>query len=194
MAAAIAGRENEDSMNTTPRRNFMRGALAAAGISAAASSDAQAQTGSAGAPLLPAYARAQHYRSLKQSSYDRTGGNRDSWTFRPAACRRFSAPTAPGISHIWFTIAAQQRASSEGTGAARLLGRQPQAQRRNAHRRFLRPEPGPPTIYQSEYLACSPGKSLNCYFAMPYRKSARGSPSPTKASRRWARSIPTSIT
>ena len=28
-------------------------------------------------------------------------------------------------------------------------------------------------IYQSAYLACSPGRSLNCYFAMPYRKSAR---------------------
>ena len=28
-------------------------------------------------------------------------------------------------------------------------------------------------IYESAYLACSPGKSLNCYFAMPYRSSAR---------------------
>jgi hypothetical protein len=28
-------------------------------------------------------------------------------------------------------------------------------------------------IYESAYLACSPGKSLNCYFAMPYRQSAR---------------------
>jgi hypothetical protein len=28
-------------------------------------------------------------------------------------------------------------------------------------------------IYESEYLACSPGRSLNCYFAMPYRKEAR---------------------
>jgi hypothetical protein len=28
-------------------------------------------------------------------------------------------------------------------------------------------------IYESRYLACSPGKSLNCYFAMPYRRSAR---------------------
>ena len=27
--------------------------------------------------------------------------------------------------------------------------------------------------YESAYLACSPGKSLNCYFTMPYRKSAR---------------------
>jgi hypothetical protein len=29
------------------------------------------------------------------------------------------------------------------------------------------------TIYESEYLACSPGRSLNCYFFMPYRKAAR---------------------
>jgi hypothetical protein len=27
--------------------------------------------------------------------------------------------------------------------------------------------------YESAYLACSPGKTLNCYFAMPYKKSAR---------------------
>ncbi|MEI9972752.1 MAG: DUF2961 domain-containing protein [Ignavibacteriota bacterium] len=27
--------------------------------------------------------------------------------------------------------------------------------------------------YESAYLACSPGKSLNCYFAMPYRRGAR---------------------
>jgi hypothetical protein len=28
-------------------------------------------------------------------------------------------------------------------------------------------------VYESEYLACSPGRSLNCYFAMPYREHAR---------------------
>ena len=28
-------------------------------------------------------------------------------------------------------------------------------------------------IYESQYLACSPGRSLNCYFAMPYKRSAR---------------------
>ena len=28
-------------------------------------------------------------------------------------------------------------------------------------------------IYESEYLKCSPGRSLNCYFAMPYKRSAR---------------------
>ncbi len=28
-------------------------------------------------------------------------------------------------------------------------------------------------IYQSAYLACSPGRSLNCYFVMPFRRAAR---------------------
>ena len=44
----------------------------------AAASSANAQTGPSAAgdyPFLPRYARAQNYRSLKQSSFDRTGGN-----------------------------------------------------------------------------------------------------------------------
>lgn len=28
-------------------------------------------------------------------------------------------------------------------------------------------------IFESQYIACSPGRSLNSYFAMPYRKGAR---------------------
>lgn len=28
-------------------------------------------------------------------------------------------------------------------------------------------------IYESAYLNCSPVKALNCYFAMPFKKSAR---------------------
>ncbi|MEO7965753.1 MAG: DUF2961 domain-containing protein [Gemmatimonadaceae bacterium] len=28
-------------------------------------------------------------------------------------------------------------------------------------------------LFESQYIACSPGQSLNAYFAMPYRKSAR---------------------
>jgi len=56
----------------------------------------------------PPMRRAQHYRSLKQSSYDRTGGNRDSWTFPPAVPRRFSSPKAPARSATsGFTIAAR---------------------------------------------------------------------------------------
>ncbi len=48
-------------------------------------------------------------------------------------------------------------------------------------------------IYQSNYLACSPGKSLNCYFAMPYRRSARFTVT-NEGKRESAPSTPTSIT
>jgi hypothetical protein len=70
-----------------------------------------AQTGPSAAgdyPFLPRYARAQNYRSLKQSSFDRTGGNADSWPIEPGATREVFASEGPGvITHIWFTIAAQ---------------------------------------------------------------------------------------
>ena len=74
-----------------------------------ASAQASAASSSSGAPvILPNYARAQNYNSLKQSSYDRTGGNARFLADRSRAPRRNSStPTGPGvITHIWFTIAA----------------------------------------------------------------------------------------
>ena len=65
------------------RRGFLQRLLSAAGL-AAAPAAAQAAPPQSPAPaagaasILPAYTRAQHYKSLKQSSYDKTGGNRDS--------------------------------------------------------------------------------------------------------------------
>ena len=81
-------------MSDNPRRDFVRNALAAAGIGAVASSGAQAQV-QMPAPPLPAYARAQHYRSRKQSSYDRTGGNHDFWDIPAGGTRKSSRPRAP---------------------------------------------------------------------------------------------------
>ncbi len=47
-------------------------------------------------------------KSLKQSSADRTGGNRDAWRIAPGAEQEVFRAEGPGIiSHIWFTIAAQ---------------------------------------------------------------------------------------
>ena len=78
-----------------------------AGIGAVASPAAQAQARMGQSPL-PAYARAQHYRSLKQSSYDRTGGNHDFWNIPAGGTKEvFRADGAGVISHVWFTIAAQ---------------------------------------------------------------------------------------
>jgi hypothetical protein len=72
---------------------------------------ANAQQGAAGGSVvLPDYARAQSHTSLKQSTYDRIGGNRDSRPVEPGGTLEVFNSAGPGvISHTWFTIAAQSR-------------------------------------------------------------------------------------
>jgi hypothetical protein len=163
--------------STNNRRGFLHRMLAAGGLAAASPAAAQAQNRAARAPespFLPAYTRAQNYKSLKQSSFDRTGGNRDSWTIPAGGVQEVFNADGPGaISHIWFTISARSgdhlkelvlRAFWDGNAKPSVeapIGD------------FFGLNLGSYHIYQSEYLACSPGRSLNCYFAMPYRKSAR---------------------
>lgn len=163
------------SSEIAPRRGFLQGLAGLAGLSAAASS-ASAQTGPSTAeyPFLPSYARAQNYRSLKQSSYDRTGGNHDSWPILPGATRELFASDGPGvITHIWFTIAAQSSNHLKEIvirvywdGNAKPSVEVPVGD-------FFGLNLGQYFVYQSAFLNCSPVKALNCYFAMPFRKSAR---------------------
>src|SRR5471030_417122 len=91
------------------RRDFL-GSLAA-GLFGSAAARAQTPRGHEGSSAsnlsLPRYALAHDYRSLKQSSYDRTGGNADA---RPipagGTLEVFQAAVPVVITHIWFTIAA----------------------------------------------------------------------------------------
>ena len=158
-----------------PRRGFFRSLLAASGFAAAAAPQAaQAQSSSSLSSFLPAYARAQTYRSLKQSSYDRTGGNRDFWNIKPGETLEvFNDKGAGVITHIWFTISARSgnhlkelvlRAYWDGNAKPSVESPIGDFFGLNLNSYFN---------YESEYLMCSPGKSLNCYFAMPYRTGAR---------------------
>jgi hypothetical protein len=159
------------------RRRFLRylGGISAAGAGVAAA----AQTPGAvaqqpGDAVLPSYARAQNFRSLKQSSYDRTGGNHDSWRIEPGQSHEVFKSDGPGvISHIWFTIAAQSgdhlkelvlRMYWEGSGKPSV---------ETPVGDFFGLNLGQYFIYQSAFLNCSAVKALNSYFAMPFRKSAR---------------------
>jgi hypothetical protein len=160
------------SSKTNDRRGFLQGMLTAGALAAPAV--AQGQTG--GAPafgFLPAYARAQNYKSLKQSSFDRTGGNSDRWPIAPGAVQEvFNAEGAGVITHIWFTIAAGADHLKElvlrgyWDGNAKPSVEAPIGD-------FFGLNLGVYQIYESQYMACSPGRSLNCYFAMPYKRSAR---------------------
>ncbi|MBZ5726814.1 MAG: DUF2961 domain-containing protein [Acidobacteriia bacterium] len=167
-----------DSHTPSPgRRGFLRRLFTAGGFAAAAPQSALPQARDAGVSdlsLLPAYTRARNCKSRKQSSFDRTGGNRDYWTIAAGATQAVFEADGPGVmSHIWFTIAARggdhlKELVLRGywDGNARPSVETPIGD-------FFGLNLNSYHIYQSEYLACSPGKSLNCYFAMPYHKSAR---------------------
>jgi len=163
-----------NSESPSGRRGFLQRVAALAGVSAApAVAQAQPQA-AARVDFLPAYARAQDYRSLKQSSHDQTGGNADRWQIKPGATQQLFNSAGPGvITHIWFTIAAPSRMHLKELvlraywdGNARPSVEAPVGD-------FFGLNLGEYQIYQSAYLACSPGRSLNCYFAMPFRRSAR---------------------
>ena len=164
----------QSNSNGAGRRGFLAKLGGLSGVAAMAASGQTAEAAASSGTLLPVYARPIAGTSLKQSSFDRTGGNGDYWQITAGGMQEvFNADRAGrDYAHLVHHRRAQRR-SSEGTGAARLLGRQREAQHRGADRRFLRAEPGLVFNYESAYLACSPGKSLNCYFAMPYRQSAR---------------------
>ena len=159
------------------RRRFLQRLGTWAGISAAvpAASKAQSSQASAGEPnFLPKYALAQKYKSLKQSSYDRTGGNADRFGVKAGDTQELFNATGPGvITHIWFTIAANSAAHLKELvlrmywdGNAKPSGEVPVGD-------FFGLILGQYQIFESAFVACSPGKSLNCYFAMPFRRSAR---------------------
>ncbi len=155
------------------RRSFLQRLMGAAGLATAA--EAAPQSGvPAGSPPLPRYARSLGHRSLKQGSWDRTGGNRDFWSIPAGGALEVFRAEGPGvITHIWFTIAARSNDHLKELvlrgywdGSAKPSVEAPIGD-------FFGLNLGTYFNYQSEYLACSPGKSLNCYFAMPYRRAAR---------------------
>jgi len=157
------------------RRGFLHRLLGATGFVAATAPPGQAQSArAADHRYLPNYTRAQDYKSLKQSSFDTTGGNRDAWPIAPGAMHEVFQASGPGvITHIWFTIAAQSPTHLKEIVLRGYWDGNDKPSVEAPVGDFFGLNLGQYVIYQSGYLACSPGKSLNCYFAMPYRKSAR---------------------
>src|SRR5579862_4327882 len=163
------------SMENAPRRNFLQRLAGLAGVTAAAAAPAAAQApGGGDYRFLPSYARAQNYKSLKQSSFDRTGGNKDYWPMAPGATQEVFNASGPGvISHIWFTIAADSPNHLKETVIRAYWDGNAKPSIEVPVGDFFGLNLGQYFVYQSEYLNCSSIKALNCYFAMPFRRSAR---------------------
>ena len=160
-------------MTNSGRRGFLQRVAAFAGLGAAAPAPAQAEAGK-GEVGLPPYARAMAHRSLKQSSYDRSGGNADFWRIPAGAVREvFHSPGPGAITHLWFTIAAESANHLKELVLRAYWDGSEKPSVETPIGDFFGLNLGQYQHYESAYLACSPGKSLNCYFAMPFRKSAR---------------------
>jgi hypothetical protein len=159
---------------SAPRRGFLRRLAGVAGVSAVAGSAVAAQSPSPAGPNLPDYARGQNYRSLKQSSYNRTGGNNDSWPVKAGETIDVFNAQGPGvISHIWFTISSPSANHLKETVMRIYWDGNPKPSVEVPVGDFFGLNLGQYVLYQSAFLNCSPVKALNCYFAMPFRKSAR---------------------
>ncbi len=163
--------------NTPKRRRFLRSSLGGVAALFGGAPITQAQTNEAGNPanaLIPPYARAQNYRTLKQSSYDRTGGNRDSWRIAPGEKRDIFESAGPGIiTHIWFTISAQGQHHLKELVLRMYWDENSKPSVETPVGDFFGLNLGDYFLYQSAFLNCSSVKALNCYFAMPFRRSAR---------------------
>jgi hypothetical protein len=145
------------------------------GIGVAGTALAQTSARTAPAPYrLPEYALAQDYQSLKQSSYDRTGGNADRWPVEPGDSKEVFNATGPGvITHIWFTISATSARHLKEIVLRIYWDGNAKPSVETPIGDFFGLNLGQYFVYQSAYLNCSSVKALNCYFAMPFRKSAR---------------------
>jgi Protein of unknown function (DUF2961) len=159
----------------TGRRWFVKALGAATGLAGAGTAGAQ-QGGAglaAGSVPLPSYARAQSYRTLKQSSYDRSGGNEDFWPMKPGQTIDVFDSDGPGIiTHIWFTIAAESRHHLKELVLRIYWEGNSKPSVETPVGDFFGLNLGEYFVYQSAFLNCSAVKALNCYFAMPFRRHA----------------------
>jgi hypothetical protein len=124
--------------------------------------------------LLGNLSRTQDYTSLRVSSFDRTGGNRDSISIEPGATAVLADIRGPGaIHHLWVTIAA------ESFYGRKLILRMfwdgedsPSVEAPVGD--FFGVGHGLNRNLTSFPISCSSeGRARNCYWRMPFRSSAR---------------------
>ncbi|MGI8989268.1 MAG: glycoside hydrolase family 172 protein [Bryobacteraceae bacterium] len=160
-----------------PRRGFLRRLAGMAGITAAAGAapaQTQAQNNQGDYRFLARYARAQNYKSLKQSSFDRTGGNADRWPIAAGATQEVFNSAGPGvITHIWFTMGSPSVNHLKEIVIRMYWDGNSKPSVEVPVGDFFGLNLGQYFVYESEFLNCSSIKALNCYFSMPFRKSAR---------------------
>jgi hypothetical protein len=153
--------------NDPPRREIARLAPAAVLV-------LLVSTVLAGQDILRNLGEKQDYRKGRVSSYDRSGGNRDSIVIEPgktAVLAEIQGPAA--IDHIWVTIAAEPFYGRKIVLRIYWDGeRTPSVEAPVGD--FFGVGHGLNRNFASLPIACSSeGRARNCYWYMPFRKSCR---------------------
>src|SRR5690349_22590500 len=152
--------------NTSRRRRFLTSLGGAALLTGKPGLSAQAEAPQGSNQMaVPAYARAQTYKSRRQSSYDRTGGNHDSWPIEPHQSLNVFESDGPGIiTHIWFTIDARSENHLKELVLRMYWEGNSKPSVEAPIGDFFGLNLGDYFLYQSVFLNCSSMKGLNCYF------------------------------
>jgi hypothetical protein len=124
--------------------------------------------------VLSSLGKSQDYISRRISSYDRSGANRDSLTIEPGATAVLAEIAGPGaIHHIWVTIAAEPFYGRKLV--LRMYWDEESAPSVEAPvGDFFGVGHGLNRNFSSLPIACSSdGRARNCYWYMPFLRSAR---------------------
>ncbi len=166
--------------NFRTRRRLLSSLATAASVSTAAllGMDARAACAAPGGPEVPeeifALARLRHYKNLRSSSWDRTGGNDDWVGVDPGqAATVLDVHGAGVVTHIWFTINSPDPLHLKNLVLRAWWDGELSPSVEVPIGDFFGLGLGEYFVYQSALTAVAPVKALNAYFRMPFSNSAR---------------------
>ena len=165
-------------------RRKMLGLLASgAAVLGLNSAGAAAETGAAMAPAeesriapeqLFAQSRLRTYKTRRSSSWDRSGGNGDAVPVEPGASATVLDVTGAGvITHIWFTIASDDRHHLKNLVLRAWWDGEASPSVEVPIGDFFGLGLAEYFVYQSALLAVAAVKALNAYFQMPFSNGAK---------------------
>jgi len=126
--------------------------------------------------LLDNLAKPREGVAKRISSFDRTGGNADRLTIKPGETAVLAEIEGPGcIKHIWFTISHPDKLYRRNMVLRMYWDGEERASVVSPVGDFFGQGWSEEYLFNSLPLSASPGggRALNCYFPMPFRKSAK---------------------
>src|SRR5579872_7593600 len=123
---------------------------------------------------LSSLSEARDYIQHRSSSYDRSGANADARTIAPGETLTLLDDAGPGlISHVWFTIASDDPNHLKALVLRMYWDGEASPSVEAPLGDFFGLGLGEYFLFHSVPLAVGPDRALNCFFPMPFNKSAR---------------------